>query len=449
MNSCAMPAGLRAARRRRAADVQHALHTACIDLVARHSSKPNRKFIIEMTSAIARVGTVVVRDCARVLSEVCKAAGTVEKRLSAHLQDPALWHMINFVILNRASPAIQVYTPIAIDPTDSQRRHAVATPGVEGNYDGSAGAAGRGYTHLCAAAIHLADNGRQRQLVPLLQDTFGLEHETAIHADAHADNAWADSTFQHYQKMIKNLSETLGGPIGIDVMDRGMDDKKCFGCELDHRRWFVIRLCDTRRYVRYGTMRVYPQHFYATTTARPVRCLAYDKRRRQWRKKTHYIDWVRVGVEVQHLDGRVEEVLLTLLIVKDRKQRRRMLLLTNLTPDDEGGPDYNPLAFATMLFQAYLARWGIETCFDLLKNEIEVETIRARTYVAAQNLFALAWLTLSLLCQLHALAEPLCQAVLALYQRLHRFTVAYYLYHRWCAALAWLWTVAPIAFSLH
>jgi len=52
--------------------------------------------------------------------------------------------------------------------------------------------------------------------------------------------------------------------------------------------------------------------YYATTTAWPVCCLAYDKRRRQWRKKTHYIDWVRVGVEVQRLDGRVEEVPLTL-----------------------------------------------------------------------------------------------------------------------------------------
>jgi hypothetical protein len=61
---------------------------------------------------------------------------------------------------------------------------------------------------------------------------------------------------------------------------------------------------------------------------------------------------------------------MTNLIVKDRKQRRRMLLLTNLTPDDAPGPDCNPLVFATMLFQAYLARWGIETCFDLLKNEI-------------------------------------------------------------------------------
>jgi hypothetical protein len=35
------------------------------------------------------------------------------------------------------------------------------------NYDGSAGVPGRGHTHLCAAAMHLADNGRQRQLVPL------------------------------------------------------------------------------------------------------------------------------------------------------------------------------------------------------------------------------------------------------------------------------------------
>jgi len=178
-----MPAGLRGARRRRAADVQQALRAACTNLLARSSSRPTCKFIIEMSSAIARVGTVVIRDCARVLGEVCKAAGTVEKRLSAHLQDPALWRMINVVMLDQASPAIQVYTPIAIDLTDSQRRHAFATPGVEGNYDGSAGVPGRGYTHLCAAAIHLADNGRQRQLVPLLQDT---------------------------------LSETRGGPIGMD-----------------------------------------------------------------------------------------------------------------------------------------------------------------------------------------------------------------------------------------
>jgi hypothetical protein len=196
MNASALPAGLRGARRRRAADVQQALHAAWADLLARRSSRPTRKFIIEMTRAIARVGTVVIRDGARVLSEVCKAAGTVEKRRSAHVQDPALWRMINVVMLDQAAPAIQVYTPIAIDLTDAQRRHAFATPGVEGNYEGSAGVPGRGYAHLCAAAMHLADNDRQRQLMPLLQDTFGLEQQTATHTAAHADTAWADRSFQ-------------------------------------------------------------------------------------------------------------------------------------------------------------------------------------------------------------------------------------------------------------
>jgi hypothetical protein len=38
---------------------------------------------------------------------------------------------------------------------------------------------------------------------------------------------------------------------------------------------------------------------------------------------------------------------MTNLIVKDRRQRRRMLPLTNLTPDDEAGPDCNPLVFAS------------------------------------------------------------------------------------------------------
>jgi hypothetical protein len=58
---------------------------------------------------------------------------------------------------------------------------------------------------------------------------------------------------------------------------RFSDDKKCLGCELDHRRWFIIRLCDTRRHVRYETLRVVPAYFYATTTARPVRCRVDDK----------------------------------------------------------------------------------------------------------------------------------------------------------------------------
>ncbi len=38
---------------------------------------------------------------------------------------------------------------------------------------------------------------------------------------------------------------------------------------------------------------------------------------------------------------------MTNLMVKDRRQRRRMIPLTNLTPDDEAGPDCNPLVFAT------------------------------------------------------------------------------------------------------
>jgi hypothetical protein len=424
-----------------AAVAQRELILAVHTVLAARVTKPIGKFVAEMVGAIARARTVLLRACAEALDERGKAPGTVENRLSANLQRDGLWESLNAAQLAAASAGIEVYTPIAIDLTDTQRPYAVKTPGVEPNYDGSTGRPGRGYTHLCAAAI--TRTAHRHTFAPLYQDTFGLEQETTR---APADNGWADSTFAHYEQCVKRLSQTLGGPVGIDVMDRGMDDKKCFGCELSYRRWFIIRVCDRRRHLQYQGRPFFPVELYQHMMHwHPIRCRAYDAKTRGWRGRHYLIAWLTVGVTVAYPDGSEERRPLTLLAIRDRKGRRHMLLLTNLTID---GAD-DPLAYATMLYQAFLSRWGVETCFDLLKNRLRIEDIRVKTYIAAKNLFALAWFTLAMLCDLGVSAHPLCRAVLALYHRFHRFTHARLLCFRFSAALAWLWTIAPVSCSFH
>lgn len=431
----------RSAHESQAIAAQRELTLAVEVLLAARVTKPVRKFVIEMVGAISRCRTVVLRSCAAVLDERTKAAGSVENRLSANLQRAGLWQTINAAQLAAAAPAIGVHTPIAIDLTDTQRPHALKTPGVEPNYDGSTHRPGRGYTHLCASAV--CRTAQHHTLTPLYQDTFGLDQETA---QAAAENGWADSTFTHYQQCVKLLSESLGGPVGIDLMDRGMDDKKCFGCELHYRRWFMIRLCDQRRRVLFNGQWFFPGELYQQVMRwLPVRCRAYDKVKRRWRKRRYAIAWLSVMVSVAFPDGTEELRPFTLLAVRDRKGRRHMLLLTNLSIDDA----QDPLAYATSLFETFLCRWGVETCFDLVKSKLHVEDSRARTYIAAQNLFSLAWLTLAILCDLGQATHRLCRAVLELYQRIHRFTHALLLCFRLCAALAWLWTIAPICCSFH
>ena len=129
---------------------------------------------------------------------------------------------LNLWLLKSAHSEIHPFTPTAIDLTDTQRPYADKTPGVEGNYDGSSGQTGKGYKHLCATAV--ISKKHKREIIPLYQDTFGLNEKTKLLGHENQD---IDSEFKHFERCIKTFNQTLGGPIGIDVFDRGGGDKKC------------------------------------------------------------------------------------------------------------------------------------------------------------------------------------------------------------------------------
>jgi len=200
--------------------VQDRLVSFVASLASNKVSRPDFKFLCEMVGGILRCGDLIIRHIALALNETSKAAGTVENRLSTHLQQPMLYGQVNEWLMNRTAKRIQVYTPIAVDLTDTQRRYADNTPGVQGNYDGSTGRPGKGYTHLCATAV--LGNARKPEFLPLYQDTYGIEEETKLMGD---DAPNVDSEFAHYRQCIAFLSQHLGGPVGIDVLDRAADNE--------------------------------------------------------------------------------------------------------------------------------------------------------------------------------------------------------------------------------
>lgn len=402
---------------------------------------PRAKFLCEAVSGIVRQRTLVQRDIARALNETSKAPGTVERRLVEHINDAALPGSINTGLLRHAASRIMVHTPIAIDLTDTQRPYARRTPGAEANYDGSTGKPGWGYTHIGVAAVLPGDDGVE--LLPLYQETYALEHTSAEHTD---DPLQMDSSFAHYERAVRALHDTLGGPVGIDVMDRGMDSRRCFGCELHYRRWFLIRLCERRRKLRIAGM---PAAMYPADVPRHVKewhtvfCQVFNKKTRTWRMRRCQMAWCTVLVEVQYPDGSVAEVPLTLVIIT--RGGRTMFLLTNLTIDDAN----DPVAFAKMLYETYLARWTVETCFDLLKNRIDVERIFARTMTAAKSLFALAWLAVACILEAFPAGAEATDAVIAYVTALHRTRPARHLFYTVFTALTRIWSHMTVVCSLH
>ena len=422
-----------------------AVHDAIGEMLARIMrplvSLPRWKFLREAVSGIVRQRTLIQRDIARALDETDKAPGTVERRLGAHFNDPALADTINEGLLRHAVPRVQAYTPIAIDLTDTQRRHAHKTPGAEGNYDGSTGKPGWGYTHICAAAV--MPSGTGVEFLPLYQETYGLEHVTGEHKD---DPLLVDSSFAHYERVVRTLEDALGGPVGIDVMDRGMDSQRCFGCEIHHRRWFLVRLCDRRRKLRIAGIptAVYPADAPPHMAAwHDVRCRVFNKKTRLWKMKKCRIAWCSTTVSVQYPDGSVEDRLLTLVVV--RRSSHTMFLLTNLTIDDAE----DPVAFAKMLYEAYIARWSVETCFDLMKNRINVEKIFARTMEAAKSLFALAWLAVACIMEAFPPGAKITKTVIAFFARFHRVRPGRHVFYTVFSSLTRIWARMAVVCSLH
>ena len=410
-------------------------------LTHKEVSRPVFKFICEAVGGILISGNLIIRSMAVALMEDNKAPGTVEKRISLHLRDENLHNKINSWLLKSASPEIQVYTPIAIDLTDTQRPHADKTPGVEKNYDGSTGKTGKGYKHLGAAAIIKTKGGRE--FLPLYQDTFGLNEETKLIGN---DNPEIDSEYNHFEKCIKSLSETFGGPVGIDIFDRGGDDKKYFGCELHYRRWFLIRMCKALRYVSYKGKNYYPKNLLPFVQWHTTKCQVYDKKKKKWKKRNRQIGWLEVEVKVQYPNGKTETKKLVLVVVKFKK--RKMFLLTNLTVDD-AGDTAEQVKFAKMLYECYLLRWGIESCFDMLKNRIDVEKIFARTYFSAKNLFALAWLALAFVTVALEASEQLAKYLLGKPQRYYKCKIPVCKAFLLFTSLKLLWQRYCISFSFH
>lgn len=410
-------------------------------IVSGNISRPDFKFICEITGGILFAANLVIRDISVALMENSKAPCTVEKRLSLHLQNPNLFHNINSWLLESMKSEIHVYTPIAIDLTDTQRIYAKKTPGVELNYDGSLNKGGKGYKHLCASAIIPTKN--ERKIIPIYQDTFGLDEETKLLGE---DSPDIDSEFKHFEKCIKSFKQTLGGPIGIDMFDRGGDDKKYFGCELYYNRWFLIRMCDDKRYVWYEGRKYYLKKLLPLIKWHTTKCRVYDKENKQWKKRNRRIGWINIKVEVQYPNGKTELKTLSLVIVRFKK--RKMFLLTNFTFDDLE-KNIEKIRFAKMLYESYLLRWGIESCFDMLKNRIDIEKIFARTYLSAKNLFALAWLALAFITIAFEITEYITEYLLNIPKRFYKCKIPVCRAFLLFTSLKLLWQRYYISFSFH
>ena len=404
-------------------------------------TRPEFKFICEAVGGILFAGNLIVRNIALALIEKSKAPCTIEKRISLHLQKPDLFHNVNLWLLKSAHSKIHPFTPIAIDLTDTQRPYADKTPGVEGNYDGSTGKAGKGYKHLCATAV--ISKKHKREIIPLYQDTFGLNEETKLLGQENQD---IDSEFNHFEKCIKTLNQTLGGPIGIDIFDRGGDDKKYFGCELYYHRWFLIRLCADRRYVCYKGEKYYPKDLLPFIKWHTTKCRVYDKENKTWKKRNRRIGWIEIKAEVQYPDGKTEMKKFSLVIVRFKK--RRMWLLTNFTFNDLD-TNIEKIKFAKMLYENYLLRWGIEICFDILKNRIDIEKIFARTYFSAKNLFALAWLALTFITVEFEATDQITKYLLDIPKRFYKCTIPVYKAFLLFTSLKLLWKRNYFTFSFH
>ncbi len=205
-------------------------------------------------------------------------------------------------------------------------------------------------------------------------------------------------------------------------------------------------MCERLRYVSYKGENYYLKDLLPKIKWHTKKCRIYDKKNKKWRKRNRQIGWLEIQVEVQFPDGKTEIKDLVLVVVKFKN--RKMFLLTNLAIDDAGNT-FEQVNFAKMLYESYLLRWGIESCFDMLKNRIDVEKIFSRTYFSAKNLFALAWLALAFVTVALEGSKKLTACLLEIPQRIYKCKVPVCKAFLLFTSLKLLWQRNRVSFSFH
>lgn len=360
-------------------------------------TKPLGKFIHQMLLGIIASGSLILAEIGRSLEEEMALKHT-EKRLSHHLNNPR-WEItaLRTAYLERISSKITPQTVIAVDLTDLSKPYAQKMEYLCRVRDEDKDEIGPGYWVLIIEAIR--PDGKH---IPLWLELFSSREEGFLSQN------WI--IFRAIAEVVRRI-----GRKGIWVFDRGFDDHKLIRFLEEQRLNWIIRQRGDR-HVALGDRGISMTDLAARV---PLSYQRAVERRKRGKTEVMISRYGSCAVRLKE-KGRLLWLVIVAGLEKDEEgeEQKPMLLLTNLAAYGEGR--------STKVLRYYLTRWGCEEGIRFLKEELDLEDLRALKLLGLKRLVWLAMLAYGLLCKL-ALVKRLVEWIL---KEAKAFGEAKFIYYR-------------------
>ena len=332
-------------------------------------SRPMYKFIRDMLFGICANGTTSVHGIAQHIADGTTTKKTSE-RLYRNLGRKGFYVKLIEALMNLVCPKLKKDTLIIVDESDIEKPYAKKMEGCNLVRNGSKGTKTMGYNLLNIVAC--LENDRGYQLLPISSDLISTDIEL-------------DSTkYILFDRLIDITIKSNGG--GVFVFDRGYDDRKIIGFLVDNGMRFVIRGVGKRNILE-GTTEVNFQQALKSLN------LAYElpgwKRGEKIRCGTR-----RIGVRTSgHPSGKASSVEASLVVGRRFKNDRQIGEDFYLICDF-ADPSLSEIEIIQRAINAYNKRWKIEEVHRQMKQDLQWEKMRVRSYDKLKNLNMLMTLAL-------------------------------------------------------
>ena len=312
---------------------------------------PTSKFVMDMQFGLAKSGSCLISEIARLLNEEIKLNHTIE-RLCDNLsnmydeESNTIWN--NY--LKEVKKNVDLDNSIVLfDDSDINKEYSRKLEDLDRVIDASSTDKRivNGY-HVCEATI-LTKN--EKQPLSIYSKIYSCKSNNF------------ESKNKYTMESIKAAEELVGDNF-IGVFDRGYDDNKIIHYMSIHK--FVIRLDDERVLLFKGKRHSVEEIAQGRKGKIKMKALFDDNEEKELK-----ISYTKVKLPYNKKEY-------TLVIVYGLSEEHPMKLLTNL--------EYAKKENVIKIVRLYLSRWRIEEHFRGKKQEYDFENMRVRTLKSMNNL---------------------------------------------------------------
>ena len=345
-------------------------------------SLPEQKFLEDMSRGILSSRSCILRQISQNLKEDISVK-KVSKRLSYHLNKPDLESQITDTQIRYLCRHSTRDTLFIVDPSDIFKPYAKKMEGLSRVRDGDKNRWVNGYETLNILAVDKKD--QELFLKPVVSELFSYKQEI---------DTSKNILFDHIISIIIASNNK-----GVQVCDRGFDDKKVFSFFKEHEASFIIRSKAIRDLYYLGKKMKFKDVAKQANLSYTFK-IPKKTRKGRIKEKTVYAGIVDVEIPLSpHPRKKNPDLFSAKLFVGKYKNGGYWYILFSL-------PNHSDLSnekLAEFVFNAYKIRWKIEETHRHIKSDFKWENMRLAKYERLKLLNAILWLVIGFLYSLQSM----------------------------------------------